>query len=1255
MKVYKKNHLSLLVKIFGLGDVLYLTATVLVYFDLNDPDTPLKEQDLWKTIPEQLGEQQALDMGFPKPKAEYLVTGKCFAPKGEMRPASQVCVRVGPSTKTLDIFGDRYWLDSNGSHPKPTDPEPFDVMPIDYKLAYGGEGYNRNPIGKGFNPVPTPEGKELHPLPNIELADRLIVSPDEKPLPAGFGPLDLMWSPRHDKVGTYDDKWLAERWPWFPDDFNPEFFNTAPESQFLSDFFKGNEAIEIQNMHPDMGVIRSHVPPLRIRCFVTQMEKPGAPQEKDMFREVKTKADTLWLFPEILRGVLMHRGTLKVKDDEFADIRRIFLASEQPDEEPKTIEYYRDEQEKAADLSVPFDPAPIQAAQEKMKAAMKKVRAVPKEIERIKKQAMGKAPRMQRSLPEVHEITKGVIADRLADLDKMEASSKALHAKFGHKVKINLDMFGKMRGKLQKMDANIDKTVAKLTKTQQELGATPQEMKDQISGAMKSMVPPELFDKVGLDPDNLDLDIEKEDKPWHDEGFAFVLQCRKNLEKNREARDLLDKLGFARQTVKRAWLGINPEEASFDPVTWGLKPENPAAGRPGPLVLPPGLVIPRFEDADLKRIIIRPGTYHEVEGEIAVEGSDEVPLALLSDEGAPVIIAGDDLSAWRVEEEISDLCSVISMKDPGAASDDPAASALEKASGVLVILSASKAESEPDWQPWAEAFPNAQKLVLPEAETVFEAWQNGEDIRQWILKALPPEIAREHIIEPYEPEPGAPPGKFTLPAITISAAAIKDMVNKAVAEVHASFQPMKDEMLAKQEEVREAAKKAVAKAGLDPDKVMAGGGPAEESMAKNANAAADKLAQNRQTLKSKGMLPPEAEARLKEAEDKVRQRGQEAEAKWQDGQAKLAAGREKVAAAKIKAQSGALPASAKEKMLAHGIDIDKRRKLTREEVVELYGQGESLSQAIVSGVDLSELDLPGIDLSKATCKGTIFAKSNLEGANFTEAIAKGADFSECRLAGAKFHKGIFIEGIYKKADLKGADFEQALLKKADFSQADAREARLDMSILSQAVLNKTRFAKADLKQCIIDGADATEADFSQCRLKQCLFKKANLTKANFTGAEMAMTLFYGATGTEVNFSSANMDQSRMGGNTALPGADFRNASMHEVCYRDSDLAGATFESAVLFGSILENCDLTKACFSRTSAKKTRLIKSNLEEADMWGLNLFQGSLRKSRLINADLRDSNLFGVDFYKAIFGDTLLDNANLKRTQIYKRTEFL
>ena len=165
MKVYKKDHLSLLVKIFGLGDKLYLTTTILAYFDLTDPDTPLKEQDLWRTIPEQLGEQ-VLDMGWPKPRGEFLVTGNCHVPGGKERPASQVAVRVGNTAKILDVFGDRFWLDSKGSQPVKSEPRPFTQMPIDYRLAYGGEGYTDNPVGRGYTPAwPRPRTAKSIPCP----------------------------------------------------------------------------------------------------------------------------------------------------------------------------------------------------------------------------------------------------------------------------------------------------------------------------------------------------------------------------------------------------------------------------------------------------------------------------------------------------------------------------------------------------------------------------------------------------------------------------------------------------------------------------------------------------------------------------------------------------------------------------------------------------------------------------------------------------------------------------------------------------------------------------------------------------------------------------------------------------------------------------------------------------------------------------------------------------------------------------------
>ncbi|GKT30551.1 DUF2169 domain-containing protein, partial [Aduncisulcus paluster] len=97
----------------------------MAFFDLNDPDNLLDEQELWKTVPGELGPKPIIDQGVPKPRGEVLVSGSCFAPRGQSRPASQVEVRVGEKEKMLNIFGDRYW--KNGLI---TEPEPFVEMPV---------------------------------------------------------------------------------------------------------------------------------------------------------------------------------------------------------------------------------------------------------------------------------------------------------------------------------------------------------------------------------------------------------------------------------------------------------------------------------------------------------------------------------------------------------------------------------------------------------------------------------------------------------------------------------------------------------------------------------------------------------------------------------------------------------------------------------------------------------------------------------------------------------------------------------------------------------------------------------------------------------------------------------------------------------------------------------------------------------------------------------------------------------------------
>ena len=49
--------------------------------------------------------------------------------------------------------------------------------------------------------------------------------------PAGFGPLGRAWTPRVQAAGSYDARWLQERWPNLPEDFDMGYWCCAPADQ----------------------------------------------------------------------------------------------------------------------------------------------------------------------------------------------------------------------------------------------------------------------------------------------------------------------------------------------------------------------------------------------------------------------------------------------------------------------------------------------------------------------------------------------------------------------------------------------------------------------------------------------------------------------------------------------------------------------------------------------------------------------------------------------------------------------------------------------------------------------------------------------------------------------------------------------------------------------------------------------------------------------------------------------------------------
>lgn len=680
-----------------------------------------------------------------------------------------------------------------------------------------------------------------------------------------------------------------------------------------------------------------------------------------------------------------------------------------------------------------------------------------------------------------------------------------------------------------------------------------------------------------------------------------------------------------------------------------------ASGKAQPLRLPAGLVLPRFDDAVLNRILIRTAAEDDAGHDVLVDGSDESPLflpaATLIDlptmpaaESALCVVTADELQALLVEQEVGDACSVAALPAADLTLGDEAADAADKAP-VLLVLAPAGADVAELSRTWRAVYDNAVVHPFPEGDTVFDARARGIDIRDFIMEALPPDYAGAHQLAPSLPADGQPPAGSPLEGLALPKMDIKGLVNGLIGEIRDFHQPKKAALQAQKKTMQAKAADALRKAGVDPQKVMAQAQSApQKTFAEMGRTMARRLTEKQEQLHKSGMLTPELEREMKKAARNAARLGENADKQYNEGMAKLTDAKQKFAAVK----AGEIPPDMQPKFKIFGLGPDQIKKRTRDEVVAMHKRGESLAGAILSGEDLSGLDLPGIDLSHAQCRGTDFNGTRLDGALLNQTLAQKADFSGASLKGVRSEKGIFNKAVFKGALVSEADFHMCALKGADLAGADCSNTRFSMSILQKAVLKKTDLSGATADMSVFSGADGEAAVFKNARLTKCVFMKATLDRCDFSQAVIFSTLFFAASGEAVTFREADMRKARMGNGAAFPGADFTGARMAQACFRESDLRGAVFKDGDLDMAILEKCNLRGADFQNVSAAQARFNKSDLTEADMRGINLFQGSLRKSNLVRADLSGANLFAVECYKTVFGDTRLADANLKRADL-------
>lgn len=439
MKTAKPRDLACLHRFYQDQGRFYLCLSALFFFPLDEPRALHSEQQLWPFAAGQIGKQTPLDMGMPKPRGEFLVKGSCFVPGPEPAAEAQVEVRLGKAAKRLAVFGDRVWYKNSDHFDRMTgnswvmsEPKPFKEMSIAWQQAYGGPLFPQNPLGRGFvgpddQPIPNQA-----PLPNLEYPGQMMANPWSMPQPACLLPLDLTWPQRMSKSGTHDAKWLNTLFPGFAADMDWTIFNASPEDQQIDGFWSGQEDIAIKGMHPDKETVTGSLPGIKPRVFLKYLE------EQDLvFSEVPMSLDTVWLFPQDEKGILVYRGVKEIASWDGIEIKDSIWAYEYLDGRSRSAQDYQDSLAKRRNKKTasfwllrqddlhppegvpqpPEEPAPPRAIAPALKRALKEVDAVEKEMRQQAKEVRGK-------LKEVLAKQKMDPKEYLAKLDAFTAKRK---------------------------------------------------------------------------------------------------------------------------------------------------------------------------------------------------------------------------------------------------------------------------------------------------------------------------------------------------------------------------------------------------------------------------------------------------------------------------------------------------------------------------------------------------------------------------------------------------------------------------------------------------------------------------------------------------------------------------------------------------------------------------------------------------------------------------------------------------------------
>ena len=262
-----------------------------------DQEYPNEDENHWNDDPAR-SVYSPNDLVPLKPRAEVLLVGHAFAPRGDRARSLMARMIVGEVDKSVEVFADRSFALDGSLREGP----PFTRVPLRYERAAGGPD-TTNPVGV------RPDARDTYgvlALPNLQPPGLSVTSPGDFIAPIGFGPIASVWASRREKLGPFAGRWseralAAEP---LPDQIDRSYFMAAPRDQQLA-ALRPDERIVLEHLHVDHPRLVTSLPGVEPRAFV---ERPGAPAQ-----ELPLVPDTLWIDTDRSLCTLTWRGQLAIE------------------------------------------------------------------------------------------------------------------------------------------------------------------------------------------------------------------------------------------------------------------------------------------------------------------------------------------------------------------------------------------------------------------------------------------------------------------------------------------------------------------------------------------------------------------------------------------------------------------------------------------------------------------------------------------------------------------------------------------------------------------------------------------------------------------------------------------------------------------------------------------------------------------------------------------------------------------------------